>query len=441
MPESSGAYFAGEIVHPTSDYVLLYHRDQVVDSAKLDADNRFEFDLDAIKGGLYHFHHDLEYQYVYLEEGDSLLARLNMIAFDESLVFSGNNGDVNNFLIEMFLNHEDEENYVYSLYKLSPDEFQQKIDSLRQQKIEELKSLERDSEVSSNALAMAKASIDYGNFKYKEKYPFYHKKYTNENDIHALGDTFYGHRKLKPDNQEELVYFRPYYDYMKYRFSNLAYTLCRRDCGGFDTADGGYKHLNTHKLHLIDSLVGHEELRNNLLRSTIMDVLLKEHTIDDEAISLIQKFRSLSTNQSHHTEINDLYAGIKNLQPKSSVPKLNLTSYNGNEVSLREITKAKQTVLYFWSGHQKGHLKNVKKRIKKLEAEHPNVQFIGICVMTAKTQWTTMVNENDLDPNNQFWSTNKEELRNKLVVNGLNKCVIINDTVIENGFANIFTSL
>jgi len=115
-------YFAGEIVNPTNDYVVLYKDDTVLDSAKLDSNNRFSFTLNTIDEGLHHFNHTPQFQYVYLEKGDSLIIRLNTVAFDESLVFSG---------------------------QLKPEAFSLKIDSLRKQKLNELKSLENNEFTSS----------------------------------------------------------------------------------------------------------------------------------------------------------------------------------------------------------------------------------------------------------------------------------------------------
>ena len=86
---SSNVFFAGEIVNPTSGHVILYKADTVIDTALLDEHNRFSFRLDSVSNGLYHFNHGQEYQYVYLKKGDSLAIRLNSVAFDESLVFSG----------------------------------------------------------------------------------------------------------------------------------------------------------------------------------------------------------------------------------------------------------------------------------------------------------------------------------------------------------------
>jgi len=87
--DSPSVFFSGEIVNPTSEHVVLYKGDVVIDSSTLGKNNMFSFKLDSIEDGLYHFNHAPEYQYVYLEKGDSLLLRLNTVDFDESLVFSG----------------------------------------------------------------------------------------------------------------------------------------------------------------------------------------------------------------------------------------------------------------------------------------------------------------------------------------------------------------
>ncbi|MEM1260583.1 MAG: transaldolase, partial [Bacteroidota bacterium] len=151
-------YFAGEIVNPTSDYVVLYKNDAVVDSAQLNEHNRFSFTLNNVDEGLHHFKHAPQLQYVFLEKGDSLLIRLNASPayFDESLVFSGDNDVVNNFMIEMFLTHEDEEHLVYSYFTLPPEDFSRKMDSLQSQKLEELELLLNNEEISENGYALAR---------------------------------------------------------------------------------------------------------------------------------------------------------------------------------------------------------------------------------------------------------------------------------------------
>ena len=432
-------YFAGEIVNPTSDYIVLYKNDMVVDSAKLNDNNRFSFSLDNINEGLHHFDHSPELQYVYLEKGDSLVIRLNTVAFDESLVFSGSNEEVNNFLLEMFLNYEDEEQLVYSYYKLKPQEFSSKIDSLRIQKLDELKLLETGGNISTGAFKMAKASIDYNSFVYKEKYPFIHKKMSGEETIHKLGSNFYDYRKDLDINVEELTYFRPYYNYVNNRFGNLSYMVCAQNCGMEEKMSSkDHLHLNKHKMHLIDSLVKEEHLRNNLFRNVAMDYLLKVHEANNECNQFIETFKELSENDAHIDEINHLYNGIRALQPNESIPELLVQNVNGNTTTMKDISKNSKVVFYFWTGDQKRHFRNILRQVKKLQSNSPEYEFVGINLRTPEEKWLSMIDEHSIDKNYQFRSADFSKIQESLIIDNLSKCVITNDTVIVDAFANVF---
>ncbi|WP_293295076.1 transaldolase [Allomuricauda sp.] len=439
----SSIYFGGEIVNPTSDYVVLYHNDAYVDSVKLDNNNHFAFRFDNIEEGLYHFDHAPELQYVYLSKGDSLLARLNTVEFDESLVYSGKGSEINNFLIEVFLKNEKEEDIVKDFYVMDPETFSKKIDSLHTAKVNHLKDLALESEFSNRAYAMAEASIDYNTYITKEKYPFYHKKRTGEETIHELDDSFYEYRKKIDLNNKDLTYFRPYFDFMKWHFGNMSYTACLEDC----TSDNKEPvvdrlHFNKHKLALVDSLVHQIELRDILFRNVAMDYLLREHKTSEEASAFIEKFKKLSSNDQHKEEIDLLYKGIKNLQPNTALPNLLVKNMNNEEVSIKELANNKKnTVFYFWTAEQKRHFRNVNQHITSLEEKYPHYNFIGINLRTNYNQWQQLMEEYQLDTNKQYFGENFKELQMAMIIDGLNKCVIAKDTVIVDGFANLYTSL
>nr|WP_299068731.1 redoxin domain-containing protein [uncultured Allomuricauda sp.] len=438
--ECPSVFFGGEIVNPTSDYVVLYKNDSYVDSVKLDEGNRFAFNLQAIEEGLYHFDHSPELQYLYLQEGDSILIRLNTVEFDESLVFSGQGSEINNFLIEMFLTYEKESPFVYDYYALNPEEFKQKIDSLRNLKIASLEEMTQDNLLSEKALSIAKASIDYNNFIYKEKYPFYHKKKTDEETIHELSNGFYDYRSTLDLNRKDLAYFRPYFDFVKYHFGNLSYMSCMKSCGSAEKPGGKHLHFNKHKIKLVDSLVAETELRDMLFRNIAMDYLLKEHDSNKECQAFINKFDSLSTNDEHKEEIAHLYQGIQNLQPNYSLPDLMLLDTNNNEISLKDISKKKNTVFYFWTASQKKHFRNVSKQVRKLKKENPDLNFVGINLRNSHAQWVKMLDQHSMDKTNQYHGKNFKEVRNTMIIDGLNKCVIAKDTIIVDAFANLYAS-
>ena len=222
--------FAGEIVNPTGETVILYKDDVVIDSAQLDMYNRFSIKLNNLDEGLYNFHNSGQYQYVYLSKGDSLLVRLNRIYFDESLVFSGRGEEINNFLIEIFLNSEEDENLVDSYYSLNPKDFSKKIDSLRENKLKLLKELQNDIVLTPKSRTLAEASIDYGSYIFKEKYPFNHIRKIHNGTFPEISDAFYVYRKNLNYDDKDLTYFTPYYDFMKRHFDNLAFNDCKTEC-------------------------------------------------------------------------------------------------------------------------------------------------------------------------------------------------------------------
>ena len=440
--KQSTTFFGGEIVNPTSDYVVLYHNDLYVDSVKLDANNRFAFNLDKIEQGLYHFDHTPELQYVYLEEGDSLLARLNTMEFDESLVFSGVGSEINNLLIELFLSHEQEEPLIEGYYAMSPDEFSEKIDSLHEQKLNLLKDFSLDNELSERSMAMAEATIDYNAYITKEKYPFYHKKKTGEVTFHNLPETFYNYRKNIDLDNADFTYLKPYFDFMKWHFGNMAYMTCLENCATENQPIADRLHFNKHKLVLVDSLVQQPDLRDILFRNIAIDYLLKDHNPSEESQLFIDKFRSLSSNEDHKEEIDLLYKSIKNLQPNTTLPNIVLKDSDNNEVSIKDVADSKKnTVFYFWTAAQKKHFRNVNKHITELEEKYPHYNFVGINLRTSYPQWKSLVEEYQLDKGKQFYGENFKEIQMAMIIDGLNKCVIAKDTVIVDGFADLYKSL
>ncbi len=435
---SNTVFLSGEIVNPSDEFVVLYKGDQVVDSARLDASNRFTFVLPEIGDGLYHFYHYPEQQYVYLEQGDSIRIRLNTKEFDESLSFSGRGSGINNFLISMFLAYENEEEQVNSFYPLDPVEFNTAVESLREKKVREMERLSESEDWSPAAIRMARAAIDFDNYIYREKYPFYHHRITGEDSFNSLPSTFYEYRKDLNINNRELSYFRPYYEFMKYHIGNVAYTMCVDDCSENHRREKPNLHLGKHKMHLIDSLVLEHNLRNNLLRNVAMDYLLQNPRISVKWESFLEEYYQLSSSQAHKKEIEYLFEGIRNLQAGNPLPsEIVVLDHNDQQKVLREETFTQPAVLYFWTGNQEGHLSSLMKRINVLKQSNSEFRYIGIALRTETRQWKQLLEKYNMEPSEQFRTDDFESLRNTLVIESLNKCVIVRDGTIIEAFANI----
>lgn len=440
--KTDAVFFSGEIVNPSNEYVVLYKGRTVIDSAKLDGTNRFSFKLGSIENGLYHFNHEPELQYIYLEKGDSLLVRLNTVAFDESMVFSGTNESINNFLLELFLANEEEEQTMYQkYYDLEPEDFKNQIETLKKEKIDILDGLRLDSNLSKGAYGIAEASIDYTYYRYMEIYPFEHRRKSHENTLHNLPKGFYSYRKNVNYNDDHLTYLRPYYDFMKSHFGNISYMTCANKCGIDGKIVSNQLHFNEHKLHVIDSLVLEKELRDNLFRNVAFNYLLKEHDAPKNNEVFIEKFQKVSQNNVHIKEIENLYIGIQNIQPKNKMPDVLVASYDGKKISLIDIGKDKKVVFYFWSGTNKKHYENIFKRIAELKKEKSDTDYIGINIKTKEENWKGIIQNFDLDISTQYRSENFEELTEKLVIYPMNKCIITDNTIIVDAFSNIYNKI
>jgi len=439
--KSHSVFFAGEIVNPTSANVVLYKGDQIIDSSTLDKNNRFSFRFDSIAEGLYHFDHSPELQYVYLENGDSLLIRLNTMDFDESLVFEGKGSEVNNFILELFLASEEEESDVISWYELEASEFANKIDELQENKFTLLKELLKDGNLSSNQQKLAEASVIYHYNTYKEQYPFRHRKFSEHGVDEKLPEDFYAYRKNIDYGNPHFTYLRPYYRFMVNHIQNLSYMGCKKDCEENSGKTKKQLHFNEHKLQLIDSLVNGKELKDNLFRYVAFDYFLKVHDYSENNLRFIDKFHELAENNRHLGEIDALYQGIENLQPQRSLPDVHVVGMQGDTVSLRDVAKNGKTVFYFWSGIDKRHFNNIKKRVAQLANDKPDYKFVGINIKTSEITWKGMLENSGLNKEFQYRAKDFDILTKSLIIYPENKCVITDNGLIVDAFSNIYASL
>jgi len=439
--KSPNVFFAGEIVNPRSSSVVLHRGNEVIDTVVLDKNNRFVFQFDSITEGLYHFEHAPELQYVYLKKGDSIQIRLNTIDFDESLVFSGSGSEINNFLLDLFLANEEEEQLVYSTYFLEePEEFEARIKTLRDEKIAHLEQLKSETGLSQAEQEIAEVSINYTYYNYKEKYPFEHRKKTGKKTFHKLPESFYAYRNTIVFNSSNLNYLTPYYDFMKSHLNNLSYVGCAKMCGVENEKITNHLHFNQHKLHLIDSLIKEKELKDNLFRNVALNYLLMARDSEANNEIFFNDFHLKSGNNRHIQEITELYEGIRNIQPQKEIPNVQVIDMEGNKVSLQEIAKDKKVVFYFWSGANKRYFKDIHDRLNQLTAAKKEYTFVGINHNTDESTWKGMIDQANLNPANQYKADSFSELTKALIIYPPNKCIITEDAKIVDAFTTMWAS-
>ena len=419
-------YFGGEIVNPQADYVLLLKDEKIIDTLKLDKKNRFLNSYTDIKEGLYTFKYGLEFQYVYLEPTDSVLVRLNSWDFDESIVFSGKGSDKNEFLINLFLQNENEEKAMFKFFNLNEDIFKMKIDSLtkvRESIYENFKA--NNLQVSEGFENLTNTAIHFPLYRLKEIYPYYYKKAHKLSKLPQLSDDFYDFRDDISLNEVDLLSFYPYQNYVVNYLYNLSHQLKEKDSTKND--------VSVNVLNEIVKNINAEKIKNTLLKRILVDDFMKSEatcTIDNEKLAI---FLENCTNEEYIEQVNNLVNDTKFVKNNKPLNNFEIVSYNNDSTSILNIVKNKKTVIYFWSTEYMSS-DYLASRILFLEKHYPSIQFIGIQMQPAYINPTKEPKLKKLDSKNQFKLTN-ESYANNFLTSNYPRIILLNKKgVVQNGF-------
>ena len=212
-------YFGGKIINPKTDHVVLYKNEIPLDTFFLDENNSFLGEIPTLQEGLYNFKHGNEEQYIYLNPKDSLLIRLNTWNFDETLVFSGIGAERNNLLIDSFLESENDRKVFYKYYDLTPSEFNSKIIEAEKIKLDRYNDyVNNHPEESEKFKNIFKIALTYPLYSKVENYPLARSAKSDSDRNLEVDDYFYKHREQIALDNDSLMYF---YAYRNYVLNNL----------------------------------------------------------------------------------------------------------------------------------------------------------------------------------------------------------------------------
>ena len=252
-------FISGKIIKPTNNEIQLLKDEKVIKNININNEGIFSTSIDDLNDGLYNFVHLPEFQYLIVNKGDSLVLRLNSLDFDESLVFSGKGASKNNYLIDVFLEHEKDENYVKKNYKSSRLIFKNIIDSLLKKKIKHYSGYNFKNNFISNLIINHAILIPL--YSHIENYIILNKKNHSKNIQY-----FNKYRKEINLNINELSHFKPYLDYITLKSINESFS----DKKGYD-----YNlNFNLLRLNYIKNQISNETIKTKLLRYIAYEYLL-----------------------------------------------------------------------------------------------------------------------------------------------------------------------
>ena len=424
--KTATTYFGGEIINPKSNFVLLLKDDKIIDTLLLDEKSRFLNNYSSLDEGLYTFKHGNEFQYIYLEPADSVLVRLNTWDFDESLVFSGKGSPKNEFLINLFLQNEKEEKIMHDFFYLNEDDFQKKIETFVVKKtllFEELSKQELN--LTDGFKKLTNVAIHFPLYRLKEIYPLFHKRANKLNSFPTISDKFYAFRSEINLNEDNLVAFYPYQNYVISYLYNLSYQLKEKD----KTKDNITLNILNYTIQQIKS----EDFKNTLLKGIIVNDFLKSESTCNVNQKELDLFLENCTNKQYLTQVKNLVNDSKCVSNNKPFQSFEVISYNNTKLPINDIIKGKNSVIYFWSTDfmSSDYLVN---RIKYLENEYPNMLFIGINMQNTNEDIFKEPNLKLLDTSKQFKLADNSLAHNYLTSKYPRTIIINYNGIVENGF-------
>ena len=424
---SKRIFFGGQIINPSSRTVTLYQGNNPVEIFKLDRKLRFQKTYDSLYNGIYKLEHLPEYQSLLLEKGDSLWVRINAATFDESIVYSGSGASKNNFLMELLLKQEKENDYLSSKYSRNRKIFSQLLDSMLLEKKNLWIGMDSLNKLSPIAQKVTQAAYIYPYATIRERYALLRgSQWTAEED-----SIYFDFRKYLNYGDNDLAFFDPYVNYVLNYINQKALEPGSSYFKIKQTTD-----FNIKRLEVLDENIEGSLLRNNLARAIAFEEILNFENHGQHE-SFLQFYSTINNSPLYLSEVLVLHSDISSLEPKNLLPKILLQNSKRDTISSASLAKDKTTVIYFWSQTQMNHYRNSLERVNRFQKKYPSIRFVGICIQPFNSMVDEIQNIMEVDKKNQFALVDFETARKAWVLTLLNKSIIIDSKgKILEGFGN-----
>ena len=398
-------FVGGQINNPETDYVILSKENQTIDTLYLDKNNQFGKDYKNLESGIYTFKHPPENQIMYMEPGDSIIIWLNTLSFDQSLNFSGEGAEKSNFLLDMFLKNQENNDLILTYYKIAPEKFARITDSIKNERLETLNQLEQKNEFSQQFINIAEASINYEYYDLRERYQFLIEKYYKE-VANEIPESFNDYREKINFNDERLQ------DY--YLYTNLIDDYLRsrsiEDCSDLDKKNKKCYDLNSfqnieRRILLIDSITDLEPLKNEFLdRLAAQSITMAEKKSRiDSILNLLEKIDYSNLEEARNlAKIHEAYFvgnSLKNFKAENT---------QGEIINYGDIIN-KPTITYAWSIYSPAHHRWQHQIIKNLKNKYPELDFIGVNIdMGEREEWLRTIETFGYDKDTEYQIAKRE---------------------------------
>ena len=418
----NSTYFGGKIINPKSNCIILFENEIPLDTFYLDKNNTFLGEIPSLHEGLFNFKHGNEQQYIYLQPKDSLLIRLNTWDFDETLVFSGKGAERNNLLIDSFLESEKERRIFFEYYDLSPTEFITKVSQVEKVKLDRYNDyISNHPEESDKFNDILKTALTFPLYSKVENYPLAHSAKINHDEHSVINEDFYKHREYISLDNDSLMFFYAYRDYVLSNLYNKVNSL------GYDLNSDEF---TVNLLKEISAELNDENSRNSMLRKIfIRHFYWKSSRKINE--NIVNTYFDLTTNLEDKKLMLNLTTDVKKIEEGELLNDFKIIDYNKSHKSIRRLIKNKKSVLYFWNPEFIGK-DFIASKIEYLSEKYPDLKFIGVRIYDDNKERIFK-----LDIKSQYYLESNSKA-NSFLTSQLPRTILINKKgIVVNSYASL----
>lgn len=337
--------------------------------------------LDIDKDGFYEMYVGRERTEIYLEKGKNLSVTLDANAFDETLTYTGDLGNINNFLAQKYLWNEQHLDYK-ELFSKDEASFVAQLNTNQEQ----IDSLYRANNISNEKFReMLGVEDKYARAIMFENYAEAHRYFSGNSDFN-VSSTFYD--ELKDLNYADTLAFRnsaAYQSMLDAHFNRLVAEAVSEN--GSD--DQAIRYMNQ-----VD-----KSLPDGYAKDKIMSSYLQFGMKPDENLETVFTiYKNSNPNQENLAKLTERYNKLKTITIGNPSPTFNFENHKGGYTSLESL-KGKYVYIDVWATWCGPCLREIPF-LQQIENDYhgKNVQFVSISIDEPKdyNKWKTMVAEKAL---------------------------------------------
>lgn len=374
------AILSGTVENNTAETVFVRGND-FEKRMPISENGTFQDTLYIKNDGFYEMYVGRERTGIYLEKGKNLSVALDASEFDETLKYTGDLGNINDFLAAKYLWNEQNLDYK-DMFSLDETNFFQKLDNNQKS----YDSLFAANQISNENFKKKLAVEDnYSRAIMLENYAEAHRYYSGVNDF-QVSDNFYDELK-NIDYADTLAYRNSvaYQNLLDTHFNRLASAEAEKD----ENADQAVLYLKKVNESLPDGYA------KDKIMTSYLQFGLKPNESLDEVFNIYKNSNPSAENLAMLTE---RYNQLKAITKGNPSPTFTFENHKDGFTSLESL-KGKYVYIDVWATWCGPCIREIPY-LKEVEKDYHNkpVSFVSISIDEPKDyeKWKTMVSEKEL---------------------------------------------